>query len=169
MGEPKPPSPAVIRVLPADLADPAHQAAILEIVDMYACDPMGGGKPLPDSTRIGLIPGLRAHPTTLVFLAYAEERPVGVAVCFRGFSTFAAKPLLNIHDLAVYPEQRGRGVGRALLAAVESHARAIGCCKLTLEVLEDNPIARKAYHAAGFNPAGYVANKGHCLFYAKPL
>jgi GNAT superfamily N-acetyltransferase len=105
----------------------------------------------------------------LVFLAFAEGRAIGVAVCFLGFSTFAAKPLINIHDLAVRPEQRGRGVGRALLAAVEAHALATGCCKLTLEVLEGNPVARKAYHGFGFNPPGSSGNNGQSLFYSKTL
>ena len=161
--------PDAFRVLPADLADAGHQSALLAMVDMYARDPMGGGKPLPDAVRQAMIPGLRAHPATLAFLAFTAAEPIGVAVCFRGFSTFAAKPLINIHDLAVHPDHRGRGVGRALLAAVEAEALATGCCKLTLEVLEENPAARGAYHAFGFNPASYSGNNGRCLFYVKSL
>ena len=61
-----------IHVLPADLADPAHQAAVLDLIDGYARDPMGGGRPLPDPVRSNLISGLKAHPTTLVFLAFAR-------------------------------------------------------------------------------------------------
>ncbi|MDB5050216.1 MAG: putative acetyltransferase [Fibrobacteres bacterium] len=156
-------------IFQADLDDTGHQSAILELVDMYAREPMGGGRPLPDSVRAGMIPGLRAHPTTVVFLARVGDVPVGVAVCFGGFSTFAAKPLLNIHDLAVRPEFRGRGIGRGLMEAAEAHARAMGCCKLTLEVLETNALARKAYHAFGFNPLSYTGDTGSCLFYAKPL
>ena len=165
-----PPAPSEpFRIMPADLADSDHQAAILEMVEMYAMDPVGGGKPLQESVRAGLVAGLRAHPTSLVFLAFSAAAPIGVAVCFRGFSTFAAKPLINIHDLAVRPDQRGRGVGRALLSAVEAHAKATGCCKLTLEVLENNPRALRAYQAFGFNPASYSQDNGHCLFYVKTL
>src|SRR5688572_14329373 len=82
--------------------------------------------------------------------ALADEEPVGVAVCFFGFSTFNARPLLNIHDLAVLPQYRGLGAGRALLQAAEEHARREGCCKLTLEVQEDNTRARALYRRFGF-------------------
>ncbi|MCC6847219.1 MAG: GNAT family N-acetyltransferase [Deltaproteobacteria bacterium] len=134
----------------ADLADPADAAAVVAIVDAYASDPMGGGARLSDEIRTRLVPGLRAHPTALVLLAFLDGRAVGVAVCFVGFSTFRARPLLNVHDLAVVHEARGRGVGRALLAAVEDRARARGCCKLTLEVLEENRPARALYARVGF-------------------
>src|SRR5262245_37780568 len=103
----------------ADLDDPADAAAIVEIVSSYASDPFGGGAPLAPDVRARLVPGLRAHPTTLVLLAFVDARAVGVAVCFFGYSTFQARPLLNVHDLAVLPDARGGGIGRALLAAVE--------------------------------------------------
>ncbi|HEU4533517.1 MAG TPA: GNAT family N-acetyltransferase, partial [Polyangiaceae bacterium] len=107
--------------------------------------------------------------TTLIFLAYLEGRAVGVAVCFRGFSTFAARPLVNVHDLAVVPECRGRGVGRLLLQAVERKARALGCCKLTLEVLENNQRARNLYASLGFAQLAYHEDAGGALFLAKTL
>jgi ribosomal protein S18 acetylase RimI-like enzyme len=138
-------------------------------VDMYARDPLAGGQPLPAATRANLIPGLRRHPTTYIFLALSGMEPAGIAVCFLGFSTFAAKPLLNIHDLAVDPGFRRQGVGRALLDAVESKARALGCCKLTLEVLENNAPAVAAYRGFGFSQGQYAAEGGGTLFYAKPL
>lgn len=85
------------------------------------------------------------------------------------FSTFAAKPLINIHDLVVLPLVRGQGIGKSLLAAVESKAKALGCCKLTLEVQENNAVAQKAYRAFGFNQAQYLQEAGPILFFAKPL
>ena len=39
-----------------------------------------------------------------------------------------------------------------LFAAIEQRARELGCCKLTLEVLENNHRARRVYAAAGFAP-----------------
>jgi len=134
----------------ADLSDPAHAAAILAVLDSYASDPVGGGRPLSAEVRAALLPGLRRYPTTLVLLAFDDGDPVGIAVCFFGFSTFQARPLLNVHDLAVVPGQRGRGIGRALLAAAESRARRVGCCKLTLEVQDDNHRARAVYARFGF-------------------
>jgi ribosomal protein S18 acetylase RimI-like enzyme len=139
-----------ITVIEADLHDPQHQAAIVHLVDAYARDPMGNGAGLPAEVRDRLIPGLQRHPTALIFLAYDGERPVGIAVCFVGFSTFAAHPLLNIHDLAVLQPYRGQGVGRILLERVEAKGRELGCCKLTLEVREDNHRAQRLYQKFGF-------------------
>jgi ribosomal protein S18 acetylase RimI-like enzyme len=122
----------------------------LHLVNAYARDPMGDGRDLPAAVRNRLISGLQQHPTSLVFLAFDEATPVGVAVCFVGFSTFAARPLINIHDLAVLPDYRGQGIGRLLLERVEAKGRDLGCCKLTLEVREDNHRAQQLYQKFGF-------------------
>ena len=122
----------------------------------------------PENLR-RLIPGLQKHPTTLIFLAYEEQRPIGIAVCFVGFSTFAALPLINIHDLAILPAYRGRGIGRRLLAEVERKAREMGCCKLTLEVQENNHRARGVYRSSGFEHTVHQAEAGGALFLSKRL
>lgn len=156
-----------IRVREADLANPADASAVVAILDSYAFDDAGGSEGLSPEVRERLIPALRQLSTTLVLLAFVDNTPVGTAVCFFGLSTFRAKPLLNIHDLAVLPEHRGRGVGRALLHAVEEHARSKGCCKLTLEVQEDNPRARALYDSFGFEDV--VVRVLPTRFLAKPL
>jgi ribosomal protein S18 acetylase RimI-like enzyme len=157
-----------LRVRKADLTDPRDAAAVVAIVDSYASEPIGGGRPLAPDVRERLIPGLRDHPTALVLLAFAAEDPVGVAVCFFGFSTFKARPLLNIHDLAVLPRHRGRGAGSALLQAAEEHARREGCCKLTLEVQEDNTRAHALYRRFGFADTA-VGATAPTRFMGKPL
>ena len=139
------------------------------MVDAYSRDAMGDGAPLAPDVRERLIPGLRQHPTTLVFLAYDADAPVGVAVCFLGFSTFSAKPLVNLHDVCVVPSHRGRGVGRLLLGAVETRARELGCCKLTLEVLDQNHRALQTYTTAGFKRYSLQPGAGEAIFLAKPL
>ena len=158
-----------IEIVEANLERADHQQAVTELVDAYAADAMGNGKPLSAEVRRDLIPGLRQHPTTFILLAYQAGKPVGIAVCFQGFSTFAARPLMNIHDLAVLPEHRGQGIGTRLLEEVGCRAREIGCCKLTLEVQERNCRARQVYEAAGFAQAEYQEGAGGSLFYAKPL
>jgi len=140
-------------VLLADLADLKHQAAIIGLLDMYCRDQFGDCKPLSEFARANLIPGLVKHGGARVFLAYNGEQPVGVAICLVGFSSFRAKPLVNIHDIAVSPEARGQGVGRQLLAAVEADARSLGCCKVTLEVRSDNQRAMGLYRSVGFQPS----------------
>jgi ribosomal protein S18 acetylase RimI-like enzyme len=156
-----------LRIRQADLSDARDTAAIIAILDSYAFAVVGGNRRLPPDVRERLIPALRQLPTTLVLLAFVDDAPVGVAVCFFGLSTFSALPLLNIHDLAVLAEHRGRGVGRSLLRAVEEHARRHDCCKLTLEVQEDNPRARALYDSFGFEDV--VVQKLPTRFLAKPL
>lgn len=156
-------------IIEADLSYGPHQEAIVHLLDAYARDPMGNGKPLSSKVRKELIPGLEQHPTTIIFLAFAGEEQVGIAVCFKGFSTFAAQPLINIHDFAVLPNNRGLGVGRLMLAAIEKKANELGCCKLTLETQENNTRARQVYEAAGFAQAVYQAEAGGSLFYTKKL
>src|SRR4026209_2435485 len=90
------PDASLIRIVEANLSLRADQEAVLAMVDAYSRDAMGDGKPLDPDVRAQLIPGLRRHPTTLIFLAFDGDQPIGVAVCFIGFSTFAAKPLINI-------------------------------------------------------------------------
>lgn len=160
---------STIKVVEADLNQRRDQAALLAMIDAYAMDPMGDGKPLDPEARARLIPGLREHPTTLVFLAFDGDAPVGAAVCFIGFSTFAAKPLVNIHDFVVLPTHRGRGISRQLLSAIEHKARRLGCCKLTLEVLENNHRARSVYAAAGFAQYQLQPEAGGAIFLSKPL
>jgi len=157
-----------MRILEADFADRAHCAGIVEVLNTYAADPVGGGQPLASEVRERLVPTLRDHPTALVLLALVDQRPAGIAVCFFGLSTFQARPLLNIHDLAVVPEHRGRGIGRALLAAAEEHAIKRGCCKLTLEVQDDNGRARALYESFGFSNF-VVGNSAPTHFLTKPL
>jgi GNAT superfamily N-acetyltransferase len=157
-----------IEVMEADLALPDHQRAVLEMEDAYALDLFGNGRPLEDEVRERLVEGLREHPTTVILLAYDGPRPVGIATCFRGFSTFAARPILNLHDLSVIAEYRGRGIGRKLLAAVEDKARELGCAKVTLEVLEANP-ARNLYDTAGYKSPIYGEGSGQALFLTKPV
>ena len=158
-----------IEIVEADLDRPEHQHAVLELTDAYAADPMGNGKPLSAEVRGALIPGLRQHPTTVIFLAYQGNNAIGIANCFIGFSTFAARPLINVSDLAVLPDYREQHIGRRLLEAVERKAREIGCCKLTIEVQENNHRARHVYETAGFSQAVYVEEAGGALFLSKPL
>ena len=158
-----------VEILEADLDRAEHQRAVLELTDAYARDPMGNGRPLSDEVRQALIPGLQKHSTTVIFLAYQGSDAIGIANCFIGFSTFAARPLINVSDLAVLPGHREKGIGRLLLEAVERKAIEIGCCKLTIEVQENNHRARHVYETVGFAQAVYVEEAGGVLFLSKPL
>jgi GNAT superfamily N-acetyltransferase len=159
----------MLTITPTDFTRPAHRAAFLHLLDHYAHDPMGGGVGLSEFAKAHLVDGLAARVNFASRLAFDGDSAVGLINCFEGYSTFAARPLLNIHDIVVHADWRGRGVGRALLAAAEALARERGCCKLTLEVLEGNRVARAAYQACGFGGYELTPETGQALFLEKKL
>ena len=142
---------------------------LVELLNAYAEDPMGGAEPLSAEVKANLVKGLSQVPGAVALLAYLDGQAVGVTTAFAGFSTFAARPLLNIHDIAVLPAFRGQGVAQALMAGLEQEARERGCCKMTLEVLSNNHRAQQAYRRFGF--AGYALDPeaGEALFWQKKL
>ena len=136
----------------ANLSDAVQVEALVQILDSYAGGPGGRNEALSEEEKAAIGPGLRAHPTSLVLLAWQDERAVGVAVCVWGFSTFAAKPSLNVHDLAVLPDFQGQGIGWSLLEEAERRLRQRDGCKLTLEVHDTNTGAKRLYERFGFGP-----------------
>ncbi len=128
-----------------------HRRALVDLVNAYLSGDMGEGRLLDKAQQRRLAARLFSHPGTLVFFAREGKKFVGLAVCFTGFSTFYARKLINIHDLIVLPQYRKRGVATRLLEAVEDKGRRISCCKLTLEVREDNLKAKRLYKELGFS------------------
>jgi ribosomal protein S18 acetylase RimI-like enzyme len=158
-----------VRIERLDPLDDRHARALLTVLDGYARDPSGGGTGLTDEVKVRL-PGLLAQQAHYIgLLAFEGDRPVGLVNAFLGVSTFKARPLLNIHDIAVEPDRRGAGIGRRLLAATEDVARQHGCCKLTLEVLEGNHTAVGLYRAVGFAAYELDPAMGAARFFEKWL
>ena len=153
----------------ADYADQRDAADVVALLDEYARDPMGGGAPLSAEARARVVPGLAATPGAFSLIARFDGEAVGLANCFTGYSTFAAAPLVNVHDMAVVAAHRGHGIGKALLGAVEAEARRRGACKVTLEVLSGNARARALYVALGYNDYQLDPEAGHALFWQKKL
>lgn len=143
--------------------------AWLIILNSYAIDVAGGGEPIDQTIAGTLITALKKQTIARVYLACVNDKPVGLANCFIGFSTFAGKPLLNIHDLAVLPKYRGGGIGKTLLNHVSEMAKAEGCCKVTLEVLEGNLGAQQLYRREGFTGYNLGDAMGKALFWQKKL
>lgn len=156
-------------IVMADYGNPAHARALVELLDAYARDPAGGGTPLPDTVKAGLPAALAARPQAFSVLAFDGEEPVGLVNCIEGFSTFACRPLVNVHDVVVRQSHRGQRITQRMLARVEQEAVARGACKLTLEVLQGNASALRAYEREGF--AGYQLDPafGAAMFLQKKL
>src|SRR5260370_22903497 len=91
---------------------------------------------------------LLASPGAAGWVLLSAERAVGFALCR------AAADEAELLTIAVHPEERRRGAGRALLAAVIDHARAAGARSLFLEVGADNPAALALYGQAAFQAVG---------------
>jgi ribosomal protein S18 acetylase RimI-like enzyme len=161
--------PANVTIVDADLSRAEHQDALLAMLDAYMRDPMEGGEPPSDRVKRELVPGLRAHPACHVFLAYRDGTPVGFTICFIGFSTFIARPLINIHDIFVDSSVRGMGIGAMLMERIEAKARELNCCRITLEVREDNRVARGLYRKVGFDRVVVGAKRIPLEFWHKPL
>lgn len=158
-----------IEIRPPDWNLESDRRALVDLLDSYANDLMGGGKPLSEFVRQNLCGELARRATIAVLLAYADGEPAGLCIANEGFSTFACKPLLNIHDLVTAPRFRGQGVARALLAEARTIAIARRCCKLTLEVLENNAVARRLYASCGFVSYELDPAAGKALFLEKKL
>ncbi len=156
-------------VIEADLDSDLHSEAILDLMNEYTLDIMGGGKPLSEDVAMRLLPALRKRRDAYVFLAFVNSEPAGMAICFEGFSTFAAKPLINIHDFIVKNEFRGWGIGRKIMEKIEDKAVETGCCKITLEVLEGNKPAISLYKSAGFSNYELDKSMGKAVFMEKKL
>ncbi|MEW4490791.1 GNAT family N-acetyltransferase [Thalassoglobus sp. JC818] len=140
----------------ADFDNPRHAQAIVDCINAYATESHGGGAEVAPEIASAIVPGMKRLPGAFTLLAWDGDKPVGAAICFMGFSTFAAMPLVNIHDLSVMHAYRGQGIGSRLIKAVESHARELGCCKVTLEVRKENPLAEQLYLRLGFgDPDGF--------------
>ena len=153
----------------ADYADPRDAAEVVTLLDAYARDPMGGGMPLAEGVKARLAGDLAADPQAFSMLAWLDDQAVGLANCFMAYSTFAAAPIVNIHDFAVLPGHRGAGIGKALLAAIEAEALKRGACKVTLEVLSGNTRAKALYASQGYGDYQLDPASGQALFWQKRL
>lgn len=158
-----------IIILKADYHNEQHCKDLVDLLNGYAKDPMGGGTELSDYAKANITQQLAVTPGAISILCYVDERPAGLVNCFEGFSTFECKPLLNIHDVVVQDEFRGKGICQRMLEVVEKLATKRGCCKLTMEVLQGNHSAQSAYLKYGFASYELDPKMGKAMFWQKSL
>jgi putative acetyltransferase len=92
-------------------------------------------------------PGRFADPPGGFWVATHGTEPVGSVAL-----TPLAAGLAELDVMYVAPDHRGRGIARALLAALEQHARAAGIGAVRLRAGDPQPEALRFYRAAGFTP-----------------
>lgn len=93
------------------------------------------------------------RPPVECLVAETGRGLVGYALFFPTYSSFRTAPTLWLEDLFVEPEERGRGTGRALLAALSRIALERGCQGLGWLVLEWNRPSIGFYERLGARPA----------------
>lgn len=140
----------MIEIIKCDFKNTLHRQKVVDLIDAYMQDPMGGGRPMSHYTRANLVEGLANHPTAFILFAMDKDEFIGLITCFVNFSTFKAKPYINIHDIVVLKPYRGQGIGRKLLEGVIAIAEENNYCKVTLEVRMDNINAQGLYQSLGF-------------------
>ena len=158
-----------ISITLVDYQDAQQMSHLIQQLSHYALDDMGGGEGLSAAVKQRLLIDLPQQQQNFSLLAWVGDECVGMTNCLWGYSTFAAQPLVNIHDLGVQKEYRGIGISTALLSAVETHAGSRNACKVTLEVLGNNLIAKASYSKFGFNAYELSAGTGKAEFWQKYL
>ncbi|MDR0579990.1 MAG: GNAT family N-acetyltransferase [Campylobacteraceae bacterium] len=139
-----------VNIIECDYENPKHIDAVKLLLNAYITDEMGGGEPLGEEMQESLIKKLSAHKTLIVLLAQVGVRFAGLLTAFENIATFKVKPMINVHDIIVLKEHRGKGVGRRLMNAVVDEAKKRGCARITLEVREDNVTAQNLYKSMEF-------------------
>ncbi|HEX2919585.1 MAG TPA: GNAT family N-acetyltransferase [Bacteroidales bacterium] len=140
-----------IEIIRCNFDIPLHCNAVVKLMKAYMTDVMGGRQPLDNAGNKNLISGLKNHPAAFTLLAKYGTNFVGLTNSFINFSTFDARNFLNIHDLIVLTSYRGKGIGKLLLEKnIRIAEEELGCSKITLEVRNDNTLAKALYKSLGF-------------------
>ncbi len=125
-----------------------HGAKLVESVQLLEASHRSG-TPVPETFLGTLLEAVEAGELE-VLAARAEGRVVGVAVLAYRLSISAAGPFASIEDLYVRPEERRRGVGRALLEAVTKRCATRGVSYVEAQVEDEEA-------AAFYSALGYTA------------
>jgi GNAT superfamily N-acetyltransferase len=88
-------------------------------------------------------------PVLFCEIAEWQGEPAGFAVWFVNFSTFSGRPGIYLEDLFVRPAQRGKGIGKALLAQLARRCVTNGWSRLQWAVLDWNTPSIEFYKSLG--------------------
>ena len=126
---------------------PEQAATLLELARVFHAE---DGHPLSErgAAAIGMIAS--GHPQGRAWLIEEAGQTIGYAVLGLGFGIEYGGADAFVDDLYLVPAARGRGLGAAVLALLETEARTLGLAALFLVVDPDNRPARRLYDRAGF-------------------
>jgi GNAT superfamily N-acetyltransferase len=126
-----------------------------------------GGESYEES-RDALLAFLRQQGYEIALLAEWDSKPAGMCLFVRDEADPNPRPDLTPWLAALYvtPEFRNRGIARALIAAIEDHARAVGTQTLYLYTSEAEPF----YLRVGWSVCDrFVQNGEACALMARKL
>lgn len=132
-------------IRPATAADVPQILALIRALAAYEREPDAVAATEADLLRDGFGP----NPFFHALMAEYDGRIAGFALYFFNYSTWAGRPGLYLEDVFVYPELRGRGIGKALLRRVAAIAAENKCPRLQWEVLDWNTPAIEFYRSLG--------------------
>lgn len=92
------------------------------------------------------------EPRVFCDIAELDGEPVGMALWFYNFSTFLGRHGIWLEDLFVMPQARGRGLGKALIAALAERCVREGLGRLEWWVLDWNEPSIRFYRSLGAEP-----------------
>lgn len=133
-----------VTIKPADERDAAFMLGMLQMLAEHVGEQHLMSATLDDIRRDGFGPD--RHYDALI--ACADDRPVGLAVYFTTYSTYAGAPCLFVNDLVVDARARGLNIGRQLMVELAGIAVQRKCCRLELHVHHANE-ARGFYESIG--------------------
>jgi GNAT superfamily N-acetyltransferase len=133
-----------------DFTNQTHITSLKNLIRHYMTDAMGGCKPLTEKQEEAMVMGLESQSNCFVLFIELNTEIVGLATCFINFSTFRAMPYINVHDIVIHKSMRGKQLGNLLMQKIIEIGHHYNCCKITLEVREDNIIAQRMYTQLGF-------------------
>lgn len=93
--------------------------------------------------------GFGRNPKFYVVIAEWSKKPVGFALWFYNYSTWLGRPGIYLEDLFVYPEYRGKGIGKALLVHLAKIAVKQKCGRYQWQVLDWNTPSIEFYKSLG--------------------
>lgn len=129
-------------------ATPADVPSILDLIRglaEYEREPNAVVATEQDLLRDGFGP----EPKYRCLIADWDGKPAGFAFFFFNYSTWLGRPGLYLEDLFVWPDLRGKGIGKALLQKLAQIAVDENCYGMRWQVLEWNEPALKFYDTLG--------------------
>src|SRR3954465_1520455 len=108
-----------------------------------------GSPARPRAAAAGGLAGAIASEAAEVFVADFDRRITGFCTVYDEFDSVRFGPRAWVEDLAVDPQQRSQGLGKALLDAAKDWARERGATHLELDSAETRADAHRFYDREG--------------------